>query len=137
MYGNEAELGGLFRSLGWGKERADVHITHTSELRPLPPRSEFFITSKVWATNLGEVGAALDHTLAATGLDYLDLYLIHWPVPLRSVGIVSASVAELLSWFVSLFIYSYRFIHLQICVYPPLFIAGSFRGNRLAPRRTG
>ncbi|MFF2481121.1 aldo/keto reductase [Paenibacillus sp. NPDC058071] len=46
------------------------------------PREDLFVTSKVWNADLGyeETLAAFDVTLAKLGLDYLDLYLIHWPV---------------------------------------------------------
>ncbi|TFY74017.1 hypothetical protein EWM64_g9995, partial [Hericium alpestre] len=50
------------------------------------PRSEVFITSKVWVTYHSRVEECLDQTLANLGTDYLDLYLIHWPVPLNPTG---------------------------------------------------
>jgi 2,5-diketo-D-gluconate reductase A len=47
------------------------------------PREELFITSKLWIDDLGYEStlAAFDASLAKLGLDYLDLYLIHWPAP--------------------------------------------------------
>lgn len=45
------------------------------------PREELFITSKVWNTDQGYETTlqAFDDSLKRLGLEYLDLYLIHWP----------------------------------------------------------
>ncbi len=45
------------------------------------PREELFVTSKVWSTDRGYESTlrAFEKSLANLGLDYLDLYLIHWP----------------------------------------------------------
>lgn len=45
------------------------------------PREELFITSKLWNDDQGYESAlaAFDSSLEKLGLDYLDLYLIHWP----------------------------------------------------------
>jgi diketogulonate reductase-like aldo/keto reductase len=47
------------------------------------PREELFITTKVWNANHGYEAtlAAFDVSLEKLGLDYLDLFLIHWPLP--------------------------------------------------------
>lgn len=47
------------------------------------PRKELFITSKIWNTaqRLGDVKGAFERSLERLNLDYVDLYLIHWPVP--------------------------------------------------------
>ncbi len=46
------------------------------------PREEVFITSKVWNTEQGfeETLDAFDSTLQRLDTDYLDLYLVHWPL---------------------------------------------------------
>ncbi|KAI6039562.1 NADP-dependent oxidoreductase domain-containing protein [Pisolithus marmoratus] len=66
-YGNEKEVGEGLRASG-------------------VPRSEVFITSKLWGTYHRRVEECLDETLANLGTDYLDLYLIHWPVPMNPSG---------------------------------------------------
>ena len=45
------------------------------------PREELFITSKVWNSDQGYESTlkAFDASLERLGMDYLDLYLIHWP----------------------------------------------------------
>ncbi|MCG5102135.1 aldo/keto reductase [Oceanobacillus alkalisoli] len=45
-------------------------------------RDEIFVTSKVWNDQQGYESTlqAFDESLEKLGLDYLDLYLIHWPV---------------------------------------------------------
>ncbi|KAK4518696.1 uncharacterized protein ATC70_008918 [Mucor velutinosus] len=52
------------------------------------PRSEIFVTSKLWNTHHRKeyVKSAVKASLEALGLDYLDLYLIHWPVSFINTG---------------------------------------------------
>jgi len=47
------------------------------------PRDELFITTKLANPDhkSGEIVAAFDSSLEKLGLDYVDLYLIHWPMP--------------------------------------------------------
>lgn len=47
------------------------------------PRKDLFITSKIWNTaqRLGDIQGAFERSLERLKLDYVDLYLIHWPVP--------------------------------------------------------
>lgn len=47
------------------------------------PRDELFVTTKVWNDRHGydETLRAFDESLDKLGLDYVDLYLIHWPAP--------------------------------------------------------
>lgn len=47
------------------------------------PREDVFVTTKVWMTDYGygQTLRAFDRSLRKLELDYLDLYLTHWPVP--------------------------------------------------------
>ena len=47
------------------------------------PRSQLFITTKLWNSDQGYESAlaAIDANLSRLGLGYVDLYLVHWPKP--------------------------------------------------------
>ena len=47
------------------------------------PREDYFVTTKLWNSQQGEDSAlaAFEASLDRLGLDHVDLYLIHWPVP--------------------------------------------------------
>lgn len=45
------------------------------------PREELFVTTKLRNGEQGKALEAFHNSLRALGLDYVDLYLIHWPVP--------------------------------------------------------
>nr|HEX4313167.1 aldo/keto reductase [Kofleriaceae bacterium] len=64
IYRNEADVGAAIAASG-------------------VPRGEVFVTTKLWNDDQGYDSAlrALDESLKRLGLDYVDLYLIHWPVP--------------------------------------------------------
>ena len=63
IYGNEADVGAAVRESGVAREA-------------------LFVTTKLWNADQGYDGAlrAFDASLKRLGLDYVDLYLIHWPV---------------------------------------------------------
>jgi diketogulonate reductase-like aldo/keto reductase len=50
------------------------------------PRSELFITTKLWnnSHNPKDVEPALDASLKDLGMDYVDLFLMHWPSAFKS-----------------------------------------------------
>ena len=67
LYGNERSVGRAVKESGIARE-------------------EFFITSKVWDSEQGTAGtlAAFDRSLRRLDMDYMDLYLVHWPVPSKT-----------------------------------------------------
>jgi len=81
VYGNEAEIGETLAT-------TDV------------PRNELWITSKLWNNSQmpEDVRPALKGSLKALGLEYLDLYLVHWPVQIRSDVTYPQSSADLVPW---------------------------------------
>mmetsp|Transcript_32361 Transcript_32361/g.34856 ORF Transcript_32361/g.34856 Transcript_32361/m.34856 type:complete len:385 (-) Transcript_32361:164-1318(-) len=70
FYGNEHEVGAAISTSGI-------------------PREDLFLCSKVWTTAIEQgpdaVEKQFNKTLSDLGTDYIDLYLIHWPVPGKHV----------------------------------------------------
>lgn len=64
MYGNEESVGAAIRMSGI-------------------PREKIFVTTKLWNSDHGNPERALDTSLGQLKLDYVDLYLIHYPVRQR------------------------------------------------------
>lgn len=64
LYGNERDVGAAVRESGI-------------------PREEVFVTTKLWNNDHGYEAAlrAFERSRRELGLDYVDLYLIHWPMP--------------------------------------------------------
>ncbi|WP_406149256.1 aldo/keto reductase [Streptomyces sp. NBC_01012] len=60
------------------------------------PREELFVTTKLWNDDQGKgkALAAFDASLDKLGLDYVDLYLIHWPTPARDLYAETYKVLE-------------------------------------------
>ena len=61
MYGNEESVGAAIRMSGI-------------------PRENIFVTTKLWNSDHGNPARALDTSLRKLKVDYVDLYLIHYPV---------------------------------------------------------
>lgn len=72
LYGNEPGIGEAVRSF----------ISEGSA-----SRENIFLTTKVWNDNQGYDATlrGFDDSLQQLGLDYVDLYLIHWPLPRRGL----------------------------------------------------
>lgn len=45
------------------------------------PREEIWVTTKLWPTDQIRTKSAFEASMARLGLDYVDLYLVHWPIP--------------------------------------------------------
>ena len=81
VYGNEEGVGSALRKFGL-------------------PRDQVFVTTKLWNNDQGRESAkrALDLSLGKLGLDYVDLYLIHWPAAMRGLYVETwATLCELKS----------------------------------------
>ncbi|KAL3420269.1 aldo/keto reductase [Phlyctema vagabunda] len=71
VYGNEDEVGaGLKKAFDEG----------------ICKREDVWVTSKVWCSYHDRTAEALDLSLKKLGLDYIDLYLVHWPAPMNPKG---------------------------------------------------
>lgn len=96
MYGNEEGVGRAIRESG-------------------VPRDKVFVTTKLWNTDHPRTKEAFEESRSRLGLEYVDLYLIHWPTPkqdryvdawramselqkqgvIRSIGVSNFTVANL------------------------------------------
>jgi 2,5-diketo-D-gluconate reductase A len=76
-YRNEAEVGAALAASGL-------------------PRDDVFVTTKLWNTEQGRDSTlrAFDASLERLGLDQVDLYLIHWPVPSQDLFVETWRVLE-------------------------------------------
>lgn len=86
---NEVESA-IEEAVDWGYRLIDTASVYTNEdgvgrgiARCGVPREELFITTKIWnnAQRLGDIEGAFNRSLERLKLDYVDLYLVHWPVP--------------------------------------------------------
>src|SRR5450432_3511129 len=81
LYGNEVEVGNAIRD-----SIKEGQVT----------REALWVTSKLWGNAHGRdnVEPALKKSLHNLGLDYLDLYEIHWPIPLKPSTVFPTSAAD-------------------------------------------
>jgi 2,5-diketo-D-gluconate reductase A len=83
MYGNEA---GVARALGAAVD-SDGGSGGSGESSPGLRREDVFVTTKVWNDDQGydKTLRAFDTSMVNLGLDYVDMYLIHWPCARRGL----------------------------------------------------
>lgn len=88
--GNEVAAVAVEKALELGYRSIDTAAFYANERgvgegirRSGVPRDEVHVTTKIWGDSHGSetAVAAFERSLAALGLDYVDLYLIHWPHP--------------------------------------------------------
>jgi diketogulonate reductase-like aldo/keto reductase len=97
LYGNEEDVGRAVRDSG-------------------VPREQVFVTTKLWNSDHGYEPAmsACDMSLRRLGLGYIDLYLIHWPVPeLRSETWKALVELQRMGWCRAIGVSNYTVRHLQ------------------------
>lgn len=77
FYANESGVGAAVRNSGISREK-------------------IFVTSKLWNANRGyeSTKKAFEQTMKELGLDYLDLYLIHWPANRKQFGDKAKSIND-------------------------------------------
>ncbi|KUN03422.1 oxidoreductase [Streptomyces yokosukanensis] len=76
----------------YGNEKGTGKAIATSGV----PREEVFLTTKVWNADQGYDAAlrAFDTSLTKLGTDYVDLYLIHWPLPSKDLYVETYKAFE-------------------------------------------
>ena len=72
-----------YRSIDTAKIYQNEHAVGRAVRTCGVPRDQLFVTTKVWNDDMraGRVEDAFDEALQRLGLDYVDLFLLHWPVP--------------------------------------------------------
>ncbi|MEU5221591.1 aldo/keto reductase [Streptomyces toyocaensis] len=74
-----------YRSIDTAAVYGNEEGTGRAVARSGVPREDLFVTTKLWNSDQGYDSTlrAFDTSLSKLGLDYVDLYLIHWPAPAR------------------------------------------------------
>ncbi|WP_445154297.1 aldo/keto reductase [Arthrobacter sp. Hor0625] len=94
MYGNETGVGKAIGALS----AFNGSTGGSGELHPSLTREDLFVTTKLWNDDQGYDATlrAFDTSIAKLGLEYVDLYLIHWPCPQRGLYTESYRALETL-----------------------------------------
>jgi alcohol dehydrogenase (NADP+) len=84
FYGNKSEVGQALR-----EAMRDGEVT----------RKDLWVTSKLWCNAHGKknVGPAIKKSLSDFGLDYIDMYMVHWPVALKPSAVLPGAATDFAS----------------------------------------
>lgn len=76
-----------YRSIDTAAAYGNEEGTGRAIARSGVPREDLFVTTKLWNSDQGYEATlrAFDASVSKLGLDYVDLYLIHWPTPERGL----------------------------------------------------
>ncbi|MFD8124095.1 aldo/keto reductase [Streptomyces albidoflavus] len=91
-----AALDAGYRSIDTAAAYGNEEGTGKAIARSGIPREELFVTTKLWNSDHGYDAAlrAFDSSLEKLGLDHVDLYLIHWPLPARDTAVDTYKALE-------------------------------------------
>lgn len=98
MYGNEVGVGRAIGGAIGDAREANLATGGSGESVHALTREDIFVTTKVWNDDQGYDATlrAFDTSIANLGLDYVDLYLIHWPCPSRGLFVETWKALETL-----------------------------------------
>ncbi|MFD6131813.1 aldo/keto reductase [Streptomyces diastaticus] len=91
-----AALEAGYRSIDTAAAYGNEEGTGKAIARSGIPREELFVTTKLWNSDHGYDAAlrAFDTSLEKLGLDHVDLYLIHWPLPAKDTAVDTYKALE-------------------------------------------
>ncbi|MFP3115418.1 aldo/keto reductase [Streptomyces sp. Iso 434] len=91
-----AALDAGYRSIDTAAAYGNEEGTGKAITRSGIPREELFVTTKLWNSDHGYDPAlrAFDSSLEKLGLDHVDLYLIHWPLPAKDTAVDTYKALE-------------------------------------------
>ncbi|XP_044504430.1 NADPH-dependent aldo-keto reductase, chloroplastic-like [Mangifera indica] len=67
----------------YGSEPALGNALNEATIEGCVKREDVFVTSKLWGSDHHDPVSALKQTLKNLGMEYIDMYLVHWPVKLK------------------------------------------------------